>query len=112
MMNSPTEETIPPRKPTGEPATDSPTLAADPGAFVLDTDGVRRVDDEEATAHGEQDLYSGGHISAPIPKWLLVVYVALFAWGLYYAYKYWGGLGPGLDYSIVQIDHLTGRALG
>jgi hypothetical protein len=30
-----------------------------------------------------------------IPVWLLIVYAVLFLWGLYYAYHYWGGLGPG-----------------
>ena len=30
-----------------------------------------------------------------IPVWLLVVYAVLFLWGLYYAYHYWGGVGPG-----------------
>ena len=25
----------------------------------------------------------------------LGVYAVLFIWGLYYAYTYWGGLGPG-----------------
>lgn len=100
MTNSPNEKTIPPKKPTGEPATDSPTLAADPGASVLDPEAARRRDDEEATAHGEQELYSGGHVSAKIPTWLLVVYAVMLLWGLYYAYKNWGGLGPGLDYSI------------
>ena len=42
--------------------------------------------------------YGGGAIEARhghIPVWLLVVYAVLFLWGLYYAYHYWGGLGPG-----------------
>ena len=33
-----------------------------------------------------------------IPLWLLIVYGLLFAWGLYYMYTYWGGLGPGRLY--------------
>ena len=30
-----------------------------------------------------------------IPVWLLIVYAVLFLWGFYYAYHYWGGVGPG-----------------
>ncbi|HEX6110959.1 MAG TPA: hypothetical protein VFZ10_01545 [Geminicoccaceae bacterium] len=43
--------------------------------------------------------YAGGYIQAHhggIPIWLLVVYAVLLVWGLYYAYVYWGSLGPGL----------------
>ena len=46
----------------------------------------------------EREEYGGGAIEARhghIPVWLLVVYAVLFLWGLYYAYHYWGGLGPG-----------------
>jgi len=42
--------------------------------------------------------YGGGDIESRhgyIPIWLLVVYAVLFLWGLYYAYYYWGGFGPG-----------------
>jgi hypothetical protein len=42
--------------------------------------------------------YGGGAIEARhgyIPLWLLGVYAVLFIWGLYYAYTYWGGVGPG-----------------
>ncbi len=42
--------------------------------------------------------YGGGHVQARhgyLPIWLLVVYAILFVWGLYYAYQYWGGVGPG-----------------
>ena len=42
--------------------------------------------------------YAGGYIQAHhggIPLWLLAVYVILFVWALYYAYVYWGSLGPG-----------------
>jgi hypothetical protein len=43
--------------------------------------------------------YAGGYIQAHhggIPAWLLAVYVILLVWALYYAYVYWGSLGPGL----------------
>jgi hypothetical protein len=42
--------------------------------------------------------YQGGNIQAHhghIPAWLLVVYLVLALWGLYYAFNWWGGLGPG-----------------
>ena len=55
----------------------------------------------EGQTHREDDMheYAGGYIQAHhggIPAWLLVVYVVLFVWALYYAYVYWGSLGPGL----------------
>jgi hypothetical protein len=46
----------------------------------------------------ELEDYAGGLIQARvgyIPVWLLVTYAVLFAWGLYYMYAYWGGVGPG-----------------
>ena len=42
-------------------------------------------------ARGEIRAYHG-----IVNKWLLVVYAALAVWGVYYLFKYWGGLGPGL----------------
>jgi hypothetical protein len=53
---------------------------------------------DEATHDHEMEEYAGGTIQSRhgyIPVWLLVVYAVLFVWGLYYAYYYWGGLGPG-----------------
>lgn len=60
---------------------------------------VKRDEPElpDPTRHDLEE-YSGGSIKAhhgTIPVWLLVVYFVLFAWALYYAYRYWGGLGPG-----------------
>lgn len=46
----------------------------------------------------EMEEYAGGTVQSRhgyIPKWLLVVYAVLFVWALYYAYLYWGGVGPG-----------------
>ena len=46
----------------------------------------------------ELEEYQGGQIQARhgyLPVWLLVVYAGLFLWGMYYAYLFWGGLGPG-----------------
>lgn len=53
--------------------------------------------------HRQTEKYGGGHIEARhgrINRWLLVVYLVLFAWALYYGYTYWGGLGPGLDLTL------------
>ena len=56
---------------------------------------------DEGQTHREVGMhdYAGGYIQAHhggIPAWLLAIYVILFVWALYYAYVYWGGLGPGL----------------
>jgi hypothetical protein len=45
----------------------------------------------EEYARGEIRAYHG-----IVNKWLLVVYAALAVWAIYYLFKYWGGLGPGL----------------
>jgi hypothetical protein len=53
---------------------------------------------DDTTHEHEMEDYAGGTIQARhgyLPVWLLVVYAVLFVWGLYYAYHYWGGLGPG-----------------
>jgi len=55
----------------------------------------------------ESEEYGGGAIEARhgyIPAWLLVVYFVLAVWGLYYAYTYWGGLGPGRIYETAPPD--------
>lgn len=47
------------------------------------------------------ETYGDGAVSARhgrVNGWLLVVYAVLFVWAMYYAFTYWGGLGPGLDY--------------
>jgi len=99
MTSPPTEKTSPPTKPAGETPTAAPSQGQESGSVLFGTDPERLK--EDAAAHGEQDLYSGGHISAPIPRWLIVVYVVLFLWALYYGYIYWGGLGPGLDLTVL-----------
>jgi len=53
--------------------------------------------------HEQTEGYGGGHIRARhgrVDRWLLVVYLVLFAWAVYYAYYFWGGLGPGLDLTV------------
>ena len=53
--------------------------------------------------HEQTEGYGGGHIRARhgrVNRWLLVVYALLFAWAVYYAYYFWGGLGPGLDLTL------------
>jgi hypothetical protein len=55
--------------------------------------------EERTHRKGDMHEYAGGYIQGhhgSIPAWLLAVYLILFVWALYYAYVYWGGLGPGL----------------
>ena len=57
--------------------------------------------DGAAGSHDELESYGGGHIKArhgKVNAWLMAVYLVLTVWALYYGYRYWGGLGPGLDY--------------
>jgi hypothetical protein len=68
---------------------------------MTDDDPVTPAEHEPYEADTEG--FGGGHIRARhgrVNRWLLVVYLALFAWGVYYAILYWGGLGPGLDLTI------------
>ncbi len=54
---------------------------------------------ERHPKYGEVEQYAQGEIRAYhgiVNKWLLVVYAILGAWGIYYLFKFWGGLGPGL----------------
>ena len=54
---------------------------------------------EHHPKYGEVTPYAQGEIRVYrgiINKWLLVVYAILAVWGIYYLFKYWGGLGPGL----------------
>lgn len=51
--------------------------------------------------YGPIEEYAGGEIKSrhgTVNKWLLVVYAILAVWGVYYLFKYWGGLGPGLGF--------------
>ncbi len=48
----------------------------------------------EEYAQGEIRAYHG-----IVNKWLLFVYAVLAVWGVYYLFKHWGGLGPGLGWS-------------
>ena len=45
----------------------------------------------EQFARGEIRSYHGR-----VNTWLLAVYAVLAVWGVYYLFKFWGGLGPGL----------------
>jgi hypothetical protein len=52
----------------------------------------------EGSHDHEIEEYGGGVLQSRhgyLPIWLLVVYAILAIWGLYYAYHYWGGVGPG-----------------
>lgn len=45
------------------------------------------------------EAYAGGEIHTrhgTVNWWLRVLYAGLAIWGLYYAVRFWGGLGPGL----------------
>jgi hypothetical protein len=47
----------------------------------------------------EVEEFAGGEIRSyhgRVNAWLLVVYTVLTVWGVYYLFKFWGGLGPGL----------------
>jgi hypothetical protein len=51
--------------------------------------------------YGAVEEYARGEIRAYhgiVHVWLLLVYFALAVWGIYYLFKYWGGLGPGLGF--------------
>jgi len=64
----------------------------------MTTPSTPESDDSDHGSDHEMEEYAGGTIQSRhgyIPVWLLVVYVVLFVWGLYYAYLYWGGVGPG-----------------
>ena len=50
--------------------------------------------------HGEPETeeFAGGEIQSfhgRVNGWLLAVYAVLGVWGVYYLFKFWGGLGPG-----------------
>jgi len=60
----------------------------EPGHLARDQE--RRGPIEEH-AHGEVRSYHG-----IVNVWLLAVYAILTVWAIYYLFKYWGGLGPGL----------------
>lgn len=54
---------------------------------------------EREDQYGPIEEHAGGEIrsyAGIVNRWLLAVYLALFVWGIYYLFKYWGGLGPGL----------------
>ena len=51
----------------------------------------RRRGPVEDFARGEVRAYHG-----IVNRWLLLVYAVLGVWAVYYLFKYWGGLGPGL----------------
>ena len=48
---------------------------------------------------GPIEEHAGGEIHSyrgVVNTWLLAVYAILAVWGIYYVFKYWDGLGPGL----------------
>jgi hypothetical protein len=61
---------------------------------------VAEPDPERPGADGDVlHEYAGGEIRSwegRVNRWLLVVYAILGVWAVYYLFRYWGGLGPGL----------------
>ncbi|HKZ76601.1 MAG TPA: hypothetical protein VJ259_08040 [Actinomycetota bacterium] len=58
-----------------------------------------RVIAEHARRRGPVEDYARGEVRAYhgiVNRWLLLVYAVLGVWAVYYLFKYWGGLGPGL----------------
>jgi hypothetical protein len=54
---------------------------------------------EHERGRGPIAEYGGGEIRTYrglVNGWLLVVYAVLGVWAVYYLFRYWGGLGPGL----------------
>jgi hypothetical protein len=54
---------------------------------------------ERHARYGAVEEYARGEIRAYhgiVNRWLLLVYAILAVWGVYYLFRYWGGLGPGL----------------
>ena len=54
---------------------------------------------ERHPKYGDIEEYAQGEIRSCrgiVNKWLLLVYAVLAVWGIYYLFRYWGGLGPGL----------------
>jgi hypothetical protein len=50
------------------------------------------------TDKDEVEEFAGGEIQSRrgrVDGWLLAVYTVLAVWGVYYLFKFWGGLGPG-----------------
>lgn len=57
----------------------------------MSAEGAHKPDEVEEFAGGEIKSFHGR-----VNVWLLVVYGVLAVWGIYYLFKFWGGLGPGL----------------
>jgi hypothetical protein len=58
-----------------------------------------RVIAEHEGQRGHVEEFGGGEIRAyhgVVNLWLLLVYAVLGVWAVYYLFRYWGGLGPGL----------------
>ena len=60
---------------------------------------MSRPDPDPERSSERVEEYAGGEIRVRrgiVNRWLLVVYLILFVWGIYYLFADWGGLGPGL----------------
>lgn len=65
-----------------------------------DVDDVTHPQWTEAPhADPEIEEFAGGEIRSfhgRVDAWLVAVYAVLAVWGLFYLFRFWGGLGPGL----------------
>jgi hypothetical protein len=65
-----------------------------------DLDDITHPQWTEAThADPAVEEFAGGEIRSfhgRVNGWLLAVYAILAVWGVYYLFRFWGGLGPGL----------------
>ena len=62
---------------------------------------MSRPEPERRPGPEHVEPYADGEISVRrgiVNRWLLVVYLILFVWGIYYLFADWGGLGPGLGF--------------
>jgi hypothetical protein len=75
--------------------------SADRQGVPAPEDLPRREDliEEHQRGRGAVEEFARGEIRSYhgiVNRWLLATYAILAAWAMYYLFKYWGGLGPGL----------------
>jgi hypothetical protein len=64
-----------------------------------ETSERERVIAEHERQRGHVEEFGDGEVRAyhgVVNLWLLAVYAVLGVWAVYYLFRYWGGLGPGL----------------
>jgi hypothetical protein len=67
---------------------------------MIDEGGPKHVERKDTSPVADEvEEFAGGEIRSfhgRVDPWLLVVYGILAVWGVYYLFRFWGGLGPGL----------------